>query len=216
MGTVRLASWRSPHGNVAAENRKLNTESGPTARQSTRHVKRPRRSLPCEPCDKVAPKAAGLNPTPVISSCTTSLSGSVPVMSKLTKSPTRARKGRAGPAVVTRRGGELGGGEAVKATRTVSRLGRLQPSSPTITSSRNTFPCVLRHSGKHRVAVRVSGAPGLRTAPLVAEAKVGSSPEKLTGLSVSARREFRSGSVKRRRTQRLPPVTRRKVSRPGR
>jgi len=145
-----------------------------------------------------------------------SFSGSVPITSKLTRSPTRTRSGSPGPAVVTRAGGELGSGIAVKATRTVSRLGRLHPSSPTITSSKKTLPWVLRHSGKQSVAVRVSGMPGLRTVPLVAVVKLGSKPEKLTGLSDRLRREFGSASVKRRRTQRLPLGTRRRVSRPGR
>ena len=215
-GTVRVVAWRVLQGVAAAVNRKLSTESGPTARQSTRQVKRPRCWLPLVPCESVAPRSTGLNPWPLISSRTGSSSGSVPVRSKLSKSPTRTRSGKAGPAVVVRSGGELGGGTAMKATRTVSRLGRLQPSSPTTTSSRNTRPWLLRHSGKQRVAVSVSGAPGVRTAPLVAVVKLGSSPEKLTGLMVSESRELGSGSVKRRRTQRLLPGKKRRVSRPGR
>ena len=63
-----------------------------------------------------------------------------------------------GGKVLVSMGAALGGCVAVKATRMVSRRGRLQQLSATITSSRYTLPLVSAHSGKHSVALRVSRA----------------------------------------------------------
>lgn len=67
----------------------------------------------------------------------------------------------------------LGGGAAVNATCTVSRLGSAQPLSATITLILQILPLVSAHSGKQSVAVSVSGWPLVRTVLLVLVVKLG-------------------------------------------
>jgi hypothetical protein len=64
-----------------------------------------------------------------------------------------------------------------------------------MTSTKYTPPLVSRHSGKHKVAMRVSGAPAVRTVPLREVVNRGAGSVKLTGRLVMVSSELGSGSV---------------------